>query len=925
MDKRKTAALLAALQIASLKCAYAEENEYVKLFEQMKAETVPALQSLLKECEEKKIFVDYEKASCSVIEKYIEIGINDASETHKTAVERGVTLSEYVGYGNEDLTADKTDRAEYIYNAVKEMADNVAKRLNAYLSGSEAPVGDVEKYKTSKVTIDGGSFVAEDENGERKPTFFTGYGHFGEAMTDIPIFSDMGVNVIQVELGPAKVMKYENGEFVFDASGDYFTKLMKVFDDAAEHNVSITLLLSPHYMSGFMSENFPEEASGGYWNSSDKMKEFLSVYISGVTEYVKDKPALHSICLANEPTHAVSDEKYELPLYREYLAESYGGDISKLNGYYGTEYSSFDEIAFPDISPVYAPEENEDNLAATWDYIMFNDKYYADVHEFMFNEVNKCVKDLGVGTKVMQDYDCDERSWRRDFLRYGSDVENLGGFLTINGNDANNYYDPQDYQWDILNKMSYYDLQTSIRNAPVFNFEDHVIRDRNLLYDSDIMPKHLDADMWQGAIHGRGGTTIWVWERSYDDSHDFSGSILNRPAETEAESKAMLDIHRLSEELTALQNTERNVGILQSRTARIYSLYNSNALTKAYEAASFTGERVRFVTEKQAVGGCLENTDIDVLIVPFEKHTLSGAAEAVKRYMENGGKVILIGDECFEKDQYNNDIAEDVRDYILSNASLLDVKKSGSDQIASPSEEDIFKTVNSCLDKDTGVKLIDKETGDPAYGISYTWVKENGSVLVNICNYDYENAKNVAVYYNGKPVESGTELRSMKTVSCSDLTAEPIEPVLIRFKDGLFADSEHHWAADDIEKLWEKGVIESDTSLKPGEEITAEEFAKYIGECFDITAEELGADKAILTREKMAEIAVKACELRKLEVKTGDISGFEDSADVSNVEAMQKAVGTNIISGTGDNKLSPAANAKRAEAISVVSRLIEMK
>lgn len=927
MNKKNIAAALAAVQMLGGSCVKAQDNDYLKLFEELKTQTLPKIQSLLKECEDRKIFVDYENASCRVIEKYIDIGINDALPVHKMAPERGVILSKYVGYGNQDVNADRSAMVEYIYNSVKELSGKLQQRLAGYLDGSVTPVGGVDKYVTSKATIDGQSFIAEDENGERKPTFFTGYGHFGEAMTDIPIFSDMGVNVIEIELGPAKVMKYENGNFVFDESGEYFQKLMEVFDSAAKNNVGINLLLSPHYMSGFMNENFPDETATGYFNASDKMREYLECYISGVMERVKDKPALNSICLTNEPAYKASETKYLLPKYQKYLSELYENDISGLNACYNTEYSGFDKIEYPNTDPAYTPEENPEKLPQLWDYIMFNDAYYAEVHEFMFNIVNKYAPELGVGAKVMQDYDCDERSWRRNFIFYGSDVENLGKFLTINGNDANNYYDPQDYQWDILNKMSYYDLQTSIRNAPVFDFEDHVIRDRNALYGSEIMPKHLDADMWQGALHGRGGTTIWVWERTYDDSHDFSGSILNRPIETDAESKAMLDIHRLSDELTKLQNAERNIGILQSRTARLYSLYNSNALTKTYEGVSYLGERVEFVTERQAAGGKLDNTDIDILIVPLEKNVLSGTAEAVKKYIENGGKVILIGDECFQKDQYNNDIDESVRKYIFENSTLLNVKKSGSDQIAEPASRQIFDAAKKLLDKNSGVKLIDKETGEPVYEISYTWVKDNGTVLVNLCNYSYEESKKVSVYYNGQPVNDGVELRSMENISCTDITAEPIKPILIRFADGLYADSDKHWASGDIKALWSKGILASAQKLNPEENITVGEFAGYLSGCFDIDKKDIAkaGENEILTREKMAEIILKVCEMRKLEIKSEDISEFTDSSEAENREVMEKAVGMKLISGTDDKKLLPRNNAKRAEAISVVRRLADMK
>lgn len=250
--------------------------------------------------------------------------------------------------------------------------------------------------------------------------------------------------------------------------------------------------------------------------------------------------------------------------------------------------------------------------------------------------------------------------------------------MTLNGNDANNYLnDPQDYQWDIHSKMSFYDLQASVSDAPVFDFENHVIRDRDDNYGGEEMVRHVASDIWQGTLHGRGGSTLWVWERTYDDSHDFSGSILNRPDVVAETSRTMLDIGRLTEELTAIEKSAKRIGILYSKAARVYSNYYTNSLTTAYEAAVYSGEKVDFVTPKQINSGKLELSDIDILIVPESSNVEDGTLEGIYEFVKNGGKVIISGRNSLSANQYNKPLPSEMRDYIFSSSTVFETSRGG--------------------------------------------------------------------------------------------------------------------------------------------------------------------------------------------------------------------------------------------------------
>ena len=76
-----------------------------------------------------------------------------------------------------------------------------------------------------------------------------------------------------------------------------------------------------------------------------------------------------------------------------------------------------------------------------------------------------------------------------------------------------------------------------------------------------------------------------------------------------------------------------------------------------------------------------------------------------------------------------------------------------------------------------------------------------------------------------------------------------------------------------------------------------------------------------LTREQMAAVLRRYAQYKHCNVlKKADISSFADSGDVSSwaLEDMCWAVGQGLISGTGNNMLSPQGTASRAQAAQVI-------
>lgn len=880
---------------------------YEDEFEKIGKEYIDKIKELMKECDEQSISYDYEKADLWVLERFR-------------------------GYGLQDAQNGKKTRADYVLTCLKEIGEKTIKALNGYLDGTKSPQKK-SGYVTSKATADKTTFYAMDESGSTRPIYFMGYGHFSTAQSDIPNFGTLGANAVQLEVGPSSVITGENADGYIINTGA-LGNIKAMLSSCEKNNVGLNLLLSPHYMPSWFKEKYPEESSMGYYDPSDKMRSMLKAYLEAVVDVVKDSPALTSLCLTNE-TSVRADKEDTLPYYHDFLRESFEDDIRALNEAYGTKYTDFDDVEYPDVETLcYDPESNLDQMPQYADWLEFNSRYLTEFHKFMADTIHEIAPDILCGVKIMQEFDSDERNWRRQFLNFGTDPENLGAEMDLNGNDANNYY--KHGYWGILNKMSYYDLQTSANAKPVADYEDHVVIDRDSGYGNPYRENHVAADMWMGAIHGRGISTIWVWERTYDDSSDFAGSILHRPDVLREASYAMLDVNRLANEIHALETTERTVGILYSKTARAYSLRSSNSLVKAYEAASYLGERVDFVTEKQAGNGKLAESDIDVLLIPYETHVLGGALEGVREYIENGGKVIIVGEESLSYNQHNKPLDKDTRAFVFANSRVLAAVPAADtkDTFTSPSAKDIWnelRSVRADIHDDTPVTITDANTGSVIYGVNYTTAEYDGNLLINICDYDYAGDKVIDVRYNGEKIGTATELRSGAEVDASRISLEPYYPILLSVpteslpkKQLGFYDMKNHWAEYGVKDLADEKIIYGVSGLefKPERTITTGEFeallARVSGKADDAYASYLSGGN--ITREKMAYLMASIYEASGKPAETADISEYSDATDSKYADDLAKCVKLGLIKGYEDGTLNPKATATRAEAAAVVYR-----
>ncbi|WP_168123473.1 sugar-binding protein [Paenibacillus sp. HB172176] len=538
--------------------------------------------------------------------------------------------------------------------------------------------------------------------------------------------------------------------------------IQQVLDNAANHNIAVNLLLSPHYFPSWALEKWPELKSKNsnflkYNIDAPKAKELIEAYLRAIIPLIKDYPALNSVTLSNEPTYIDSRGDVNTEnLWHQYLQTVYN-DIDALNEVYSTNYASIDEVPVPDPDQL-DPSPN------TYDWTTFNNQRFADWHQWMADIIHSMAPNLPVQAKIMSG----ALRERDPLVSWGVDPEQFADLSEINGDDNYNYLDqgPDGF----MQYLKFYDLQHSMKDAPIFNSEDHVIRDRDTNYDP-FQALLVRSDLWQGAIHGRSGSTIWVWERTYNETSDTYGSIMTRPDAVTEVGRTNLDLNRLSEQVTAFQEAPAHVAILYSTPSGIYSANYADAVDRAYKALSYQGQKVAFISEKQIQDGALDAYEL--LVVPEATNVLASTLEGIRQYATtpaHDGHVVIIGNDSLQRDEHNQPLDASARSAAIDHSEVVagDVSESALNAVMANQLDE--------LDLNR-VMLLDAVSGQPVQHVEWRSASYNGRLLINVTNYTQEE-KQVDIQVDGQTVGSMEELISDRQTSAGTVVLEGLTPKL---------------------------------------------------------------------------------------------------------------------------------------------------
>lgn len=627
------------------------------------------------------------------------------------------TLDRFLLYAEEDLQKGQLARA---YDAALEMQTAAKKSLRREF------LPPVPRYQSASkglgYRLDGpaqlGTALFPDGHVEKdRPIQFLGVGHFGQVVHDLELLNDFGMNIIQIELGPRSVLRVEDEIDTSDID-----RYLGYLDKAQASNVAVCLLLSPHYFPDWAMEKYPHlaDAGGGFLKydvHAPESREIIEKFLRTIIPRIKDHPALHSICLSNEPVFCETEkstfvkERWHLWLQKKHET------LGRLNQTWGSTYDSFDAVPVPKTEFQPTP--------ICYDFVQFNQETFAEWHQWMANIVHEIAPELPVHAKIMM-----MLHFARNVHGQWSIAPELFGQLSdFHGNDHFKPYDkPNGWANDWVNENAGYDYQRSNGDKPIFNTENHLIRDRNFDY---IPPEHIYNVFWQGAIHGQSATTTWVWERTDSVVADAAGSILHRPGCTDAMGQAGLDLMRLAPEVTALQKELPQIALLWSDATMIARHDCMTPLQNAYEALNFQGVPLGFVNDRQlaayATSGKLPERlkNVKLIVAPGTSHAPETTLQGLKQFQENGGKVLCLGDG-FLANEYGKPF-EKTYDFGPTRPEPDNAKQLFDD----------LPSILSDVPLQRGIRVVDA-AGQPVWGVEYLATEQNGKTVVNLCNYRQE-------------------------------------------------------------------------------------------------------------------------------------------------------------------------------------------
>jgi len=739
---------------------------------------------------------------------------------------------------------------------------------------------------------------------------------------------------------------FENGSYDPESIGNgmkvkynKIEELEKVFRVAEENNMEIALLITPHYFPTFLATIDPTINDNGkvptvfmpFNPTHPTVQMVLEEYIKILIPRIKDYKSLHSIVLSNEPAFSAALGEYYLPIYREHLKNMYG-TIENLNkAYGGAEYKSFDDIGWP----------KSVNSSQYWmDYNNFNDKIMDDYHKYLSDAVRSVAPEIPLHTKQTGMFRKHAWLWYQDYRINGTNYEQWtdsidiagcdGGASSFNGEDNN-----------IYKLLGWYDWLSSVKPAPVMNTEDHILSATDTMDYSEQQPIYCAAQVWQGAIHGRSGTTLWLWDTT--EFGENNSLLTNRPMVVSMTGKAGFDLNRAAYEVSAIQNEPRRIAILKSENSMDGNMMTSNAYYNAYVATLENGLRPFFITDLNYK----KMHDYDIVIVPDARYVTNDLVSELDKYASSGGKLLIIGDKSLSSNEIGQERDRNIVENVFNKAETISVTY--NDNLIT-NVEDVENLVGNAIESEKldYISVYDKETGEKVKDTEWLSGAYDGNIAVNICNMEWDKDKTVYIEVNGKRVESFYEVRSDKVYENGEITVKGYEPVIVTFKaENPFFDTFGHWAEDNISALYEKGLIKGKTSSRfaPDDTLTGGEiatlFARMAGVEFDqsganwydgavnavksigIDGGELENPKATVSREAIAHIAVLFYEYKTGEKAEMSEVVYRDKENINTekYDFVMKATALGIMKGDESGNFRPEASISRGEISAVIERI----
>lgn len=565
-------------------------------------------------------------------------GLESAGGGAKTRAVLSV-MSDFYPWIVQDVSRGFTNRAEREVRELVRIGRDEKARLARVAAGVETDP-PVPHYVTSPIEIRGADTIATrqwpDGRRERGNVFLTGFGHFGMIQREMEKMPPIGNHVLQMEIGPNSFLPDENA-----VNTNAIAPFLAAAARGAKENVQVCLLLSPHYFPKWALRKWPEleGCAGGFFKycvHDERAQGVIEKSLRAVIPLIRGNPALHSVCLSNEPEQGFFGPSCALRAkWPVWLKERYG-TVEGMNAQWGTAYAAFADVPMP--SSWKEAKKSPETLA----FIRFSHEAFTRFHRRMADVVHEIAPEIPVHSKIMI-----FAGFHGGATYFSVDPEDFGALSDYNGNDC--YDNPTPgaasgwaHSW--WQMEAGYDFQRSVADKPIFNTENHLIPDRCKAY---VPGDHVYAALWQNAVHGQAATTLWAWERAYDDGKsDFNGLILERPECLAAWARCSLDLSRLADELSPIRNQPPTILLHWSLASQAMSGARGGRFLRVYRAANFLGQPLGVATERMLAEygktGVLRRPldSARVLLLPDVSHVPPEVRAGIDRLALGGVKVV---------------------------------------------------------------------------------------------------------------------------------------------------------------------------------------------------------------------------------------------------------------------------------------------
>ena len=509
-------------------------------------------------------------------------------------------------------------RADRMVEYLKRATDSV--RANLVFAGA-APelVEPIPRPDLGGLCVRDGAFYAGG-----RPVFLMGACGWDQLAHDLPRLRRYGLNLAVVGVGPNETLANRK------ETAGFRKKLAPLFKAAQKNNVSVTVSLLPHAMPEWALERYPAMAQSGLGAvdiAQPGARRILAQHVRTLVPYLSKQRMLNSLCLAHKPAFRFADEEVRerfLALVRERYP-----DRHTLNQSWRAIFADFEDL---DIGWVETGARYQESPAYQYDWQTYHQALGGEFFAWLVSQVRKSAPDTSLHVAFSGGI------FEPGESKAGIDQEAVAALLDISGCCATNTRRDRFYALGYPQQALVYTLLKSLApDKPVFNVEDRIIaeNDPKTPYTFD----YVHGALWEAAMAGLNASAAWVWDRS-EALPELRHNILMRPECLEGYATACLDLNRLSPIVLAFQQAPAPVAIIWSTPSKIYGngvpyLHSAN---QAFEGCSFSGYKVRFLTERQVLESQL--ADVRVLVIPETPAVSDEAFGVIRDYIRNGGVIV---------------------------------------------------------------------------------------------------------------------------------------------------------------------------------------------------------------------------------------------------------------------------------------------